>query len=60
MAYDPFRVYRVSNTLRDIASEHLRQMRDEIARSRELLKGPLPDTFLGRKTQEPFPKEEEE
>ena len=55
MAHDSFRFYRVSNTLRDIASEHLRQMRDEIARSRELLRGALPDTFLGRKSQGHFP-----
>jgi hypothetical protein len=60
MAHDSFRFYRVSNTLNDIASVHLKQMRDSIARSREILKGVLPDTFLGRKTQEPFPKEEEE
>jgi hypothetical protein len=60
MAHDRFRFYRVSNTLNDIASEHLRQMRDAIARSREILKGALPDTFLGRKSQEPFPKEGEE
>jgi len=60
VAYDPFRLYRVSNTLRDVTSEHLRQMHEAIARSREILKGALPDTFLGRKSQEPFLKEEEE
>ena len=60
MAQDgPFRVYRVSNTLKDLASEHLRQMHDAIARSREMLRGALPDTFVGRKSQEPFPKEDE-
>jgi hypothetical protein len=59
MAQDgPFRVYRVSNALKELASEHLRQMHDAIARSRELLRGVLPDTFLGRKSQEPFPDED--
>ncbi len=33
----------------------IEQLREIIARSRELLKEPPPDTFLGRKTQEPFP-----
>lgn len=28
-------------------------------RSREILRLPVPDTFLGRKTQEPFPNEDE-
>jgi hypothetical protein len=32
---------------------------DLIAKSRELLKLPTPDTFLGCKTQEPFPPQEE-
>ncbi|MFK4505924.1 hypothetical protein LPJ38_32375 [Bradyrhizobium daqingense] len=30
-------------------------VRDLIAQSCEILKQPLPDTFLGRKTHEPFP-----
>ena len=38
----------------------LGQMRESIALSREILREPVPDTFLGRKTQEPFPKEGEE
>ncbi len=37
---------------------HLRQMREVIKRSRELLaKTPAPNTFIGRKTHEPFPLE---
>jgi len=37
---------------------HLEQMRDVIEQSRKLLaKNPVPDTFAGRKTQEPFPQE---
>lgn len=30
-----------------------------IAQAHRLLKEPMPDTFLGRKTQEPFPKEDD-
>jgi hypothetical protein len=60
MADDPFRVYRVSSKLRELASEHLRQMHEAIARSREILNSALPDTFVGRKSQEPFRKKEEE
>ena len=34
---------------------HLQQMRDVIKKSRELLaSSPVPSTFAGRKTQEPF------
>jgi hypothetical protein len=32
-------------------------MRELIGSSLEILKTPIPDTFLGRKTQEPFPVE---
>ncbi|AMA59377.1 hypothetical protein [Bradyrhizobium sp. CCGE-LA001] len=32
-------------------------LRQLIAQSCEVLKTPVPDTFLGRKTQEPFPRE---
>ena len=32
--------------------------RETVQRSRDLLRTSAPDTFLGRKTQEPFPKEE--
>lgn len=39
-------------------SEMTQHMREVADRSRELLKPPpSPDTFLGRKTQEPFPRE---
>ena len=34
------------------------RMRELVAKSIEALKLPMPDTFLGRKTQEPFPKED--
>ncbi|RXG88028.1 hypothetical protein EAS61_30400 [Bradyrhizobium zhanjiangense] len=32
-------------------------IRDLVARSCEILKQPVPDTFLGRRTHEPFPRE---
>ena len=32
-------------------------MRELMREARELLRQPPPDTFLGRKTHEPFPKE---
>ncbi|WP_407158444.1 hypothetical protein [Bradyrhizobium sp. STM 3557] len=35
------------------------QMRRIVQRARELLKQSLPDTFLGRKTFEPFPQQGE-
>ena len=59
MAYNPFRIYRIPNTLKDKEAEHLRQTRDAVARCIDILKAPSPNTFAGRKSQEPFPKEEE-
>jgi hypothetical protein len=44
--------------VRDEASAIARQnefMREMLARSFEILRQPVPDTFLGRKTYEPFP-----
>ncbi len=35
----------------------LDQLREVIARSRAILSEPPPDTFLGRRTQEPFPEQ---
>jgi hypothetical protein len=52
-------IHRLSNALKDVAAQHLGMIRAALATSRELLKSPMPDTFLGRKTQEPFPPEEE-
>lgn len=38
---------------------HVEQMRSVIKRSRELLaNNPVPDTFVGRQTHEPFPQED--
>jgi len=41
-------------------AEQQRTIRDVLARSLEILRrAVVPDTFLGRKTQEPFPKEDD-
>jgi len=45
----------------DVASSIARQnayMRAVVARSLKILQASVPDTFLGRKTQEPFPSED--
>jgi hypothetical protein len=46
-------VFRASSTDFDQATE----LRRLVQEAREVLKQPLPDTFLGRKTFEPFPQE---
>jgi hypothetical protein len=38
-----------------ISCEYLEWVREEIAKNCEVLKSARPDTFAGRKTQEPFP-----
>ncbi|MBR0844990.1 hypothetical protein JQ607_32740 [Bradyrhizobium liaoningense] len=38
-------------------ARHSAHIRDLLTRSFEILQQPLPDTFLGRKTYEPFPTE---
>lgn len=46
---------------RNFEMMHLEQMRTVIKRSRELLaSNPVPDTFVGRQTKEPFPQEEDD
>ena len=58
MASRPVRIFRMSNTLSDCDRAHIGQVQKSIAEAREGLKqAPAVDTFLGRKTQEPFPKE---
>jgi hypothetical protein len=53
-------IYRLSNVSTGYDAMHLEAVRTAIAQSKELLKHSRPgDTFAGRKTQEPFPKEEE-
>ena len=44
----------------DAVKARLAFMRGRISASVKLLATPTPDTFLGRKTQEPFPKQESE
>ena len=40
--------------------EQRQRLHEIIARSREVLVGTCPDSFLGRKTQEPFPEEKDQ
>ncbi|GGI34303.1 hypothetical protein [Bradyrhizobium guangdongense] len=47
-------IRRIHNEASAIAEQNA-QMREQIAKALELLKAPVPDTFLGRKTQKPFP-----
>ena len=42
MAYNPFRIYRIPNTLKDKEAEHLRQTRDAVARCIDILKAHCP------------------
>jgi hypothetical protein len=60
MPSNPFLFYRPSNNKKGPNAKHIEQMREAMAQSREILNSnPMPDTFSGRKTQEPFPKEKE-
>ncbi len=43
-----------------IDSDKLKEARELTKGVRETLNRPSPDTFLGRKTQEPFPQEDED
>lgn len=45
---------------RESGAKQQRAIRDAMARNLEILRRATPDTFLGRKTQEPFPQEDEE
>jgi hypothetical protein len=52
------RIVRLSNTMKGLEERLLRQAHAAIVRARRTLsEQPCPDTFLGRKTQEPFPQE---
>lgn len=55
---DKRHISRVRGSASEIAEQNTAHIREVIAKSREVLKEPLPDTFLGRKTNEPFPKQE--
>ena len=54
---DKSQVYRVHDLAYDIFEQNT-LVREIIAKSLEVLSTPVPDTFLGRKTQEPFPRED--
>jgi hypothetical protein len=52
------RIIRLSNTLKGSEEKHLEFAWTAIMQARRMLTDhPCPDTFLGRKTQEPFPSE---
>ncbi len=54
-----FRIARRSNTIKNMEEQHFEQAWAAIKEARRTLAdNPLPDTFAGRKTQEPFPREE--
>lgn len=46
-------ISRIHIEASEIAEQNAR-MRELIARSSEVLQAPMPNTFIGRKTQEPF------
>ena len=50
--WSPEQFFRIN---READAERIQTLRDIIGRSLGLLKSSTPDTFLGRKTQEPFP-----
>lgn len=53
-----FRIYRVSNVEKERA--RLEEVQEVLAKARRVLDDhEPPDTFVGRKTREPFPQEDE-
>lgn len=49
----------LSDTLKGLEEKHMQRAAAAIAEMRRLLElNPRPDTFLGRKTQEPLPRDE--
>jgi len=58
MAYHPVVIHRISNRAKGYDAMHLAAVRAAVAHGEEILeKSCAVDTFLGRKTQEPFPTE---
>jgi hypothetical protein len=54
----PFRIFRRSNTIKDYDAQHLEAVRAAIAHSKEVIENSYAaDSFAGRKSQEPFPNE---
>ena len=53
-----FHISRLSNSAKGLEDKHLERTWAVIKEARKMLADtPCPDTFLGRKTQEPFPSE---
>ena len=53
------RIFRPSNRFNDMEAKQVALARAAIAEARQMLADdPRPDTFAGRKTQEPFPHED--
>jgi hypothetical protein len=52
----PFRIYRISNAIRNQEAAHREMVAQAVARAHEVLGASRPDTFAGRKTHEAFPK----
>ncbi|MGX4803196.1 hypothetical protein [Bradyrhizobium guangdongense] len=50
-------IRRVHTEASAIAEQNA-QMREQVKKALEILKTDVPDTFLGRKTHEPFPSED--
>ena len=56
-----FRIFRLSNVLKEQDATHLAMVRAAIAEVRQSLNNSCSaDSFAGRRTQEPFPAEEEQ
>ena len=54
------RINRLANTRQGMEEAHLDSARTAISQARRtLIDHPCPDIFLGRKTQEPFPNEDD-
>lgn len=53
-----FRILRTSNGVKDLEEALLHESGTALVTARRILDNPRPDTFLGRKTQEPFPCED--
>lgn len=55
----PVRIFRSSNVRQELDAEHIKAARASVADSRKVLEdNPMPDTFVGRKTHEPFAPED--
>lgn len=56
----PFRIIRPPNVTKGVQEKLLEQAWTALAKARQALSdNPCPDTFAGRKTQEPFPREDD-